>query len=336
MVPGREMPRKLLADMLGRLAVALAAGIGLRRCWRMEVSRVPAAWRPAMEKVAAAIEAGEPLADAMAAAGAAFPPFVRGMVAVGDRTGREVETLREVSQTLERGVRTAQAMRRSLAGPLGQLAVAVVVVGLLILAAGWMPHDLLGIGLKGPRGLAIYVAGLVATAGVGRVAFGVAVADWRRHGPVRLVVDRMPVVGAASRAAEAAAWCRVASLASGAGLDAGRLVTLAASVAPGLAVDPRGLEERLRSGATLAQALDRTGRFPTRLLESLAVGEATGNTAEVLDRVAAEYDDEARSGFEVAARGVGFVVWAAVAALIAAIVMRIFATYVGAIRDAAG
>ncbi|MFM8893189.1 MAG: type II secretion system F family protein, partial [Planctomycetia bacterium] len=132
MVPGREMPRKLLADMLGRLAVALAAGIGLRRCWRMEVSRVPAAWRPAMEKVAAAIEAGEPLADAMAAAGAAFPPFVRGMVAVGDRTGREVETLREVSQTLERGVRTAQAMRRSLAGPLGQLAVAVVVVGLLI------------------------------------------------------------------------------------------------------------------------------------------------------------------------------------------------------------
>lgn len=330
------MPRKLLADVLGRLAVALAAGIDLRRGWRMEIARVPAAWRPAMQKVADAIAAGEPLADALAVAGGAFPPFVRGMVAVGDRTGREVETLREVSQTLERGVRTAQAMRRSLAGPLGQLAVAVAVVGLLILAAGWMPHDVLGIGLKGVRGLSVYVAFLVAAAVVGRLAFSLAIADWRRHGPVRLVVDRLPVIGAASRAAEAAAWCRVASLASGAGLDAGRLVALAASVAPGLAVDPRRVEERLRSGATLAEALDRTGRFPARLVESLAVGEATGNTAEVLDRVASEYDDEARSGFEVAARGVGFVVWAAVAALIAAIVLRIFTSYVGAIRDAAG
>ena len=330
------MPRKLQADVLGRLAVALAAGIDLRRAWRMEVARAPATWRPAMQKVADAIAGGEPLADAMAVAGTAFPPFVRGMVAVGDRTGREVETLREVSQTLEHGVRTARAMRRSLAGPVGQLAIAVVVVGLLILAAGWMPRDMLGLGLKGVRGLAVYVVFLMATAVAGRLALALAIANWRRHGLVRMAVDALPVIGGASRAAEAAAWCRVASLASGAGLDAGRLVALAASVAPGLAVDPRAIEERLRSGATLAEALDRTGRFPTRLLETLAVGEATGNTAEVLDRLAAEYDDAARSGFEMAARGVGFLVWAAVAALIAALVLRIFASYVGAIRDAAG
>jgi uncharacterized membrane protein YjfL (UPF0719 family) len=67
----------------------------------------------------------------------------------------------------------------------------------------------------------------------------------------------------------------------------------------------------------------------------IAVGEATGNTAEVLDRLAGQLDDEARAGFEAAARGAGFLVWAAVAGLITLIVFRIFSSYLGAIQDAA-
>ncbi|MFM9194359.1 MAG: hypothetical protein ACKOWG_01185, partial [Planctomycetia bacterium] len=34
-----EMPRAVVADMLGRLAVALAAGIDLRRAWQLETTR---------------------------------------------------------------------------------------------------------------------------------------------------------------------------------------------------------------------------------------------------------------------------------------------------------
>jgi type II secretory pathway component PulF len=171
---------------------------------------------------------------------------------------------------------------------------------------------------------------------VGWLLFGQAVDTWRRHGIVRLIVDRIPVIGPASRAAEAATWCRAASLASGAGLDAGRLLTLASSVAPGLAVDVAAVEERLRSGATLALALDQTRRFPLRVLEVIAVGEATGNTSEVLDRLAGQLDDEARAGFEAAAKGAGFLVWATVAGLIVLIVFRIFSSYIGAIQNAAG
>jgi len=160
------------------------------------------------------------------------------------------------------------------------------------------------------------------------------VTNWRRHGIVRLVVDRIPVIGPASRAAEAAAWCRAASLASGTGLDIGRLLQLASTVAPGLAVDVDAVEERLRSGASLAESLDRTRRFPLRVLEMIAVGEATGTTSEVLDRLAGQFDDEAREGFEAAARGAGFLVWAAVAGLIVVIVFRIFSSYLLAIQDA--
>ena len=331
----REMPRTMVADMLGRLAVALGAGIDMRRAWQMEMARIPAAWRPRMEQVAKSLAEGNPLAEALAAAGDTFSPLVRGMVAVGDRTGHEAETLRELSSVLHRGIRTTRELRRSLAGPAFQLAVAILVVGFLIFMAGMMSHDILRIGLRGTRGLIIYLASVAGVALVGRLLFGQAVANWRRHGIVRLVVDRIPVIGSASRAAEAATWCRAASLASGVGLDIGRLLTLASSVAPGLAVDTELVEERLRGGATLALALDQTQRFPPRVLETIAVGEATGNTSEVLERLAGQFDEEARDGFEAAAKGAGFLVWAVVAGLIVVIVFRIFSSYVGAIQNAA-
>jgi len=72
------------------------------------------------------------------------------------------------------------------------------------------------------------------------------------------------------------------------------------------------------------------------VLETIAVGEATGNTSEVLDRLAGQFDEESRAGFEAAAKGAGFLVWAAVAGLIVVIVFRIFSSYLGAIQNAAG
>ena len=59
-------------------------------------------------------------------------------------------------------------------------------------------------------------------------------------------------------------------------------------------------------------------------------------TAEVLDRLAEQLDEEARLGFEAAARGAGFLVWAIVASLITLVIFRVFSFYVGMIQQAAG
>lgn len=335
------LPAPVLADLLGRLATALAAGIDLRRAWASETARAPARWRPAMQAVAAALARGAGLGEAFAAAGAAFPPFVRGMASVGDETGHEPETLRSLSETLRAAIKARRALRQSLAQPVFQLAVAVVVVGILILVAGLLrdaagrPIDLLGSGLAGPTGLAWYLALLAAVFALATLAVRIVVAGYQTGGVVRRVVGFVPVVGPAVRAAEAAAWCRAASLASGAGLSAGRLLRLTALVAPGLSIDPDEIEDTLRGGATLADALHATGRFPRVVVEAVDVGELTGTTAETLDRLAGDLDDEARRGIAAAARGAGFLVWAAVAALIALVVFRIFSSYLGMIQDAA-
>ena len=337
-----QMPTKLLAEILGRMALSLAAGIGVRRAWKGEVERVPRRWRGAMEAVGQALGAGESLSEAMTLAGETFPPLIRGMVSVGERTGHEAETLRELARMLDQVERTRRAFVGGLVWPGFQLAIAILVIGFLIWVAGGIrdeqhkPIDILGFGLVGSAGLAAYLSIVAFLAIAGVVAGRMAVASWRRSGFVRRVVSPLPVIGAAARAAEAAAWCRAASLASAAGLDAGTLVRLGATVAPGIPLDADRVARRLREGATLADTLRESGGFPPTLIEGVIAGELTGNTAEVLDRLARDYDEEARQKFEASAQVAGFVVWGLVAALIALVIFRIFSFYVGAIQALAG
>ena len=337
-----QMPTKLLAEILGRMALSLAAGIGVRRAWKGEVERVPRRWRGAMEAVGQALGAGESLSEAMTLAGETFPPLIRGMVSVGERTGHEAETLRELARMLDQVERTRRAFVGGLVWPGFQLAIAILVIGVLIWVAGGIrdeqhkPIDILGFGLVGSAGLAAYLSIVAFLAIAGVFAGRMAVASWRRSGFVRRVVSPLPVIGAAARAAEAAAWCRAASLASAAGLDAGTLVRLGATVAPGIPLDADRVARRLREGATLADTLRESGGFPPTLIEGVIAGELTGNTAEVLDRLARDYDEEARQKFEASAQVAGFVVWGLVAALIALVIFRIFSFYVGAIQALAG
>lgn len=335
----RKLPTTRLAAMLGRLAIALSAGVDLRRAWTSETERTPTRWRPLMEQIQGSLEEGEPLAAAMEET-EAFPPLVVGMIAVGERTGHEPETLRSVANVLERQLRTARTLRSKLAWPAFQLSVAIAVVGFLIFMAGILrdaegkPIDLLGIGLTGVSGVVIYLLLLSAAAAGLWFGFRRALASWQAHGVVRQLLSRVPVLGHAALTAEAATWCRAASLAAGAGLDAGRLIDLASTVAPGLAVDRDDLVDDLRNGSTLAEALARAGSFPPILCETLAVGEAAGKTDTVLARLADDFDDEANRGFALAAQAAGGGVWVVVAGIIIFVIFRLFTGYIAILTEA--
>jgi len=114
-MPRGPMPYALLSDILGRLAVATAAGVDMRRAWTSEAARVPSRWRPAMEQVAQALAAGTSLSDALARGGDAFPPLVRGMLAAGAETGHEPEACRDLAAFLQRSARHARPLWRAFA-----------------------------------------------------------------------------------------------------------------------------------------------------------------------------------------------------------------------------
>lgn len=336
----RRMSDRLLADVLGRLATALAAGIDVRRAWAAETARVPRRWRSAMEAVAVAIAAGDGLAMAMQRAGGAFPPLVRALVAVGDAGGRDAEALRDVAEALEHGIRGRRALRAALAGPALRLTMALAAIVVLIMVNGVItdldgkPVDILGLGLAGRAGAIRFLVAVAGAVVLGLLAWPLVARSWADHGLARAIAARIPILGPAVRNAEAAAWCKAAGLASHAGLDAGRLVGLASSAAPGLRIASSRVEERLRGGATLDEALAAERRLPRPVLEAVAVGEMTGTTAESLDRLAGRLDEEARAGFTAAVGAVGFIAWAAVAGLVALVVFRFGSFYAGILNQA--
>jgi type II secretory pathway component PulF len=111
------------------------------------------------------------------------------------------------------------------------------------------------------------------------------------------------------------------------------MVDLASRAAPGFGCDPARVEDLLRSGRDLPETLAATGRLPRAVIEAVAVGEVTGTTAEALDRVADHLDEAAVRGFAAAVQAVGFLAWALAACLVAAVVIRVVATYARMIQD---
>ncbi|MFM8734983.1 MAG: type II secretion system F family protein [Pirellulales bacterium] len=336
-----RLPDEVLADLLGRLAIAVAAGVDLRRGCRSEADRVPSAWRPAVGMVADRLDRGDTLAEAMAAAGDAFPPLVRGMIRVGDHAGRLAEVLRDTAASLRQAVAFTRGLRRALLGPAVQLVVALVAVAVIGVASSMSiashgePLDLLGLGLGRSRSFA--AVAVVACGGLAAVVVaGVcAMRSWRAGGWARVVGRRLPVIGGALQAAEAAAWCRAAALAAHVGASPGETVELASAAAPGMAVDRAAIETRLRRGDDLATALRLESRLPRAAVEAVAVGELTGTTAEALDRVADGLAAAACRGWTAAVQVAGFTAWGLVAALVAVVVIRVVTSYAGIIQDAA-
>lgn len=337
----RRLPDAIVADVLGRVSTALAAGIQPKRAWETEAARVRARWRPALAAVAAATASGAGLAQALDAAGAGFGPVVRGMAVVADHTGRDAEVLRDLSAAVRRSLRIRRDLRAGLVKPALQLGAAVVAVGVLIVVSGGItdldgrPLDLVGLGLRGFAGLRTFVVVVAAAVAAAVVAWPLAARSWADHGVVRRVAAVVPVLGPALEATEAAVWCRAAALAAGAGIDAGGLVRIASAAAPGMRIESDALEERLRAGADLAEALAAGGRLPRRVVDAVAVGELTGTTPETLDRLAAGLEEEARVGLATAVTWAGHLAWAAVALLITLVVLRFFSMYAGLIRAAA-
>lgn len=340
MMHQRRLPDGLLAAVLGRLSIALAAGVDVRRAVASEAARVPGRWRGVLEQAAAGVAAGEPLAAALGRAEGAVSPAVLGMIAVGDRTGRDAETLAAVAGSLSEALAARRTLVAALVPAAVRLAVALVVIGLLILLSGILrdldgkPLDILGLGLAGPRGLVVYGGSLAAVALAAAAAREWLMRSWRDHGVVRRVVAWLPVVGPAAQAAEAARWCRAAALAAGAGMDVGRVVGLASHASPGLARDPDVITEQLRRGGSLEELLAMESGFPREVLEAVGLGTETGTTAESLGRLVPVFEERARRGFAAAAHGLGWAAWGAVAGLVVLLVFRVMGVYAGIIEQA--
>ena len=338
-----RIPLKPLVGLCRRLSTALEAGIDVRIVWSREADRARGHLQCHLRTIAEAVNRGDTLADALVATGDFFPALFREMVELGEQTGHVDTVLDQLAEHYENQAGMRRTFWGAITWPLVQLGLAVLIVGFLIWimgvihdATGSQAIDILGLGLVGNQGLAIYV---VFVAGIGALVWLVVRAVcrglvWTR--PIQRVMLRVPGIGNPLRTIALArlAWSMHVTI--NAGMDIRRALKLSLRSTQNARYTDHipAIDAEISAGNSIHEAFSRTGDYPTDFLDTLAVGEQSGDLDESMRHLARQYQQQARAAMAALTILAGWVVWAAVAALIIILIFRIFSFYLGAIGGA--
>lgn len=336
---------KRLADLCHRLAVSLAAGVDVRKSWQRETDRAPSSYRGQFAGVQQAIDRGEPLAASLATTGKLFPPLFLEMIGVGEQTGQTAEVLHKLSHHYQVRHNLQRTFLGLLAWPLIQLLVAVVIIGLLIWILGAIggtnldgePLDVLGIGLVGTSGAAMYallvamfiVAVLAIVFAAKRGAFWLA--------PVQRFFTRLPGVGAAIQKISLARISWTLHLLLNVEMDLRQLIPLVLRSTGNdyYTQHTKQMVADVAAGSPMYMAFANSNAFPPDFLDALAVAEESGQISESMERLTKQYELEAESAMRWLAVASGVAIWVAIAAFLIFMIFRLFTVlYLQPIRDA--
>ena len=95
------------------------------------------------------------------------------------------------------------------------------------------------------------------------------------------------------------------------------------------------VDAQIAAGNSIYEAFSAAGCFPADFLQSVHVGEQSGNLVESMSHLSSVYQDEARAALDVLATVAGFAVWVGVAAIIIFLIFRLAAFYLGILNNAA-
>ncbi len=272
-----------------------------------------------------------------------FPSLFREMIGLGEQTGHLDGVLAQMADHYDNQIRMRRIFWGAIAWPLVQLGLAIGVVGLLIWITGWVSRqsgshvDILGLGLVGDRGLTIYVTFLAI---VGAVLFFVLHCIrrgvfWTR--PIQYLALRIPVVGPAlqTMALSRMAWSMHVTMNTGMEIRRALQLSLRSTQNARYIDQIPEIDRSIMQGNSLVETFRHAGGYPVEFLDTLAVGEESGKVVESMGHLAQQYQDRARMAFAMLALVAGWLVWAAIAALIIALIFRLFSFYLGVLNNAA-
>lgn len=297
---------KLAADLVGRLALLLEAGVALEPALSLLAgSEGRTSVKDAAAELLRRLRGGAGLSDAMAAYADTFSPLVVAMVRAGEASGALAATLGRLSDHLARAEAVRQSIRSALIYPAVLLATAVGSVLLVLLSV--LPQLEPIFAEAGERLPLMTRMAFAASAGLRQFWWvGLAFAALSFLIGRRLLADpsvcsrrdaimlRFPVLGLTIRRAEAARFARVL----------GTLLSGGITLAPSLMLARPVLGNRtiieaieriigaVRGGSGLAGPLAQANVFPELAVQMIRIGEATGRLDSILLRLADLLDSE--------------------------------------------
>jgi type II secretory pathway component PulF len=305
----KRMGLAAAAQFCRRAGTSFRAGVDIVALCRSETRHGSTRQQAVMNEVSQRVAQGETLTVAMTQADPRFfPRLLIAMVRLGEETGRLERTLLELADHYQHRLEVRRNFLRAISLPALQFGIALMALGLLIWITGFLPtgqsgepFDVLGLGLYGNRGVALYFLFLAAVAGLFWLAYQAVRNNWLNLQAAVPLLYHIPKLGPALQTITLAKFTWTLAMSSDAGLDPFRAVELA--------LDSTGSEyyrsetetahRAIRQGETLEGALRHTGIFPTDFLHELEVAELSGTQAESLAHLADRYDERAKAAVGV-------------------------------------
>lgn len=336
---------KPLAEMCRRTATSHATGVEARKIWEREAKTGSPKKQRQFKKVSEAVNRGSTLADALKETDEYLPQLVYDMVHVGEQSGRVDESLNRLGQYYEQMRTLRTAFLAGITWPVIQLILAVFAIGFVIWIMGMMnggkepgPNDLntdiLGFGLKGNSGLAIYFT-IVGTIFIGGFFFLRSLINGRLSKLVMVPLMRIPALGRALQlmAMSRMSWALGMTVESGMPADKCAAVAIRSTQNAFFTQHDRAIKESIKRGETFHEAFLDTGAFPEDFLDAVLVGEETGRLGESMEKISQSYESQGKAVMSTLAVVAGVGVWLMVGGCIVFMIFRIAFFYVGLLEE---
>jgi len=294
-----------------------------------------------MQSIAARIRQGSSLTEAIHEQGNYFPPNFHRLIEVGEESGRLEKVLDRMAEHYKEVAELETVFRGSIVWPMIQLGLAVGVMSVLIYVPSLLASDragemdLLGIGLVGARGLAIFWGWIAAI-----MAALVGLWILLRNGTLAFLgrwLLRVPVLGKALLTFDEATFVQSLALAIESGVTAANAIALSfkGSSSDAFKAKADSAREAILQGREMHAVLRDTRLFSPETIEAVELGEESGRLAETLDKHHRVLKMRVKFAMAAIAQIASSVVWIAVAAILVTMIFRLFGRYVSQIDPAA-
>lgn len=300
-----------IAHICRGLSLQLHAGISLADGLYLLAEDAQGTLAPMLHQMGAGLDRGAELQEIMEQAGC-FPDHVRGMVRIGQRSGKLEQTFRSLAAYYEQRGRQKRQIRQALSYPAMVFALMLVVVAVLLVKV--LPvfdgvYASLGSRLTGIAAGLLSLGRLLERAMPGLLGILVlvgtfAIVYWKIKS-VRLWVNdryqRRFGDRGIGRKYNNARFAEALAMGLSSGLTLEESVELAGDLlhsVPDAAERCRLCSRRLAEGAALPEAMKEAQLLPTAESRMLAVGLRAGNADRVMEEIARRLHEQAEDALE--------------------------------------
>lgn len=259
----------------------------------------------ALKEVRISVEKGETLADSMAEHPKVFPGIMVNMVAAGEASGSLEIALERVATQLERSHKTQAMVKKAMIYPIAVCLVAVIVTIVMLVVVIPNYEDMFSqLGTELPWITMMYVNLSHVITNYWYIIIPIIIAlviairyfaktDLGKHVFGKMAL-KLPLIGKLTTKSAASMMARTMSTLLGAGVPLIEAVDIVSGVMSNIYFKEamQDAREEITIGMPLSRPLQESGLFPPMVYQMIRIGEESGNTEEMLDKLADYYDEE--------------------------------------------